>query len=209
MQKCHPREKSLLYIQEEPLPTTPCVVPGCPRTATPPSIYCGEACIEQHTTEMLKYLSERGITTATSASEFVRGSGGVAVTERATGKTLVGIAAPSEKNLAGWLKAHPSYQVLIPSGKGDSRDWLRASSYYLHLLFHFLLPLPLLLLLLLLLPLPLPPIAPTRLPKARRIKDETKKEPESPVKQKFPVLMDAPTVRSNAKKALYQILWLR
>ena len=67
---------------------------------------------------MIKLLSDKGVTIQTSPSEFVRGSGGVAVIEKATGKTLVGIMAPSEKNLASWLKLHPSYQVLLPTGKG-------------------------------------------------------------------------------------------
>ena len=38
--------------------------------------------------------------------------------EKATGKVVMGIVAPSEKNLVTWLKAHPSYQVLLPAGKG-------------------------------------------------------------------------------------------
>ena len=38
--------------------------------------------------------------------------------EKATGKVVMGISAPSEKNLVPWLKVHPSYQVLLPAGKG-------------------------------------------------------------------------------------------
>ena len=41
--------------------------------------------------------------------------------EKATGKVVMGIVAPSEKNLVTWLKAHPSYQVLLPAGKGVYR----------------------------------------------------------------------------------------
>ena len=41
--------------------------------------------------------------------------------EKATGKMLVGIAAPSEKNLTNWLKEHPSFQVLLhKKTKGQS-----------------------------------------------------------------------------------------
>ena len=61
----------------------------------------------------LKKLSDRGISIQSNPSEFVRGSGGVSVIEMATGKMLVGIAAPSAKNLVNWLKQHPSYQVLL------------------------------------------------------------------------------------------------
>ena len=67
---------------------------------------------------MLKLLSNKGVSIQTSPSEFVRGSGGVSVLEKATGKVVMGIVAPSEKNLVTWLKAHPSYQVLLPAGKG-------------------------------------------------------------------------------------------
>ena len=38
--------------------------------------------------------------------------------EKATGKMLVGIVAPSEKNLVPWLKEHPSFQVLLHKKKG-------------------------------------------------------------------------------------------
>ncbi len=69
----------------------------------------------------MKKLSERGISFQSNPSEFVRGSGGVSVIEKATGKMLVGIAAPSEKNLIPWLKVHPSYQILLhKKGKGRS-----------------------------------------------------------------------------------------
>jgi hypothetical protein len=75
-------------------------------------VFCGEECIEQHASNSLKLLSDRGISFQASPSEFVRGSGGVSVIEKATGKMLVGFAAPSEKNLIPWLKEHPSFQVL-------------------------------------------------------------------------------------------------
>lgn len=58
-------------------------------------------------------LSDRGISFHSNPSDFVRGSGGVSVIEKATGKMLVGIAAPSERNLIPWLKEHPSFQVLL------------------------------------------------------------------------------------------------
>ena len=42
--------------------------------------------------------------------------------ERGTGKLLVGIAAPSEKNLIPWLKEHPSYQVYLHAKGGKSES---------------------------------------------------------------------------------------
>ena len=116
---CLPLVVSLSNTQEEPEPTTiQCIGPKCNKPATPPSIYCSDTCIERHAVDRLKRLSDRGISVHATPSEFVRGSGGVPVTEKSTGKTLVGITAPSEKNLVQWLKAHPSYQVLLAAGKG-------------------------------------------------------------------------------------------
>lgn len=67
----------------------------------------------------LKKLEERGISFHANPHEFVRGSCGVSVLEMATGKMLVGIAAPSARNLNSWLKKHSSYQVLLHrKGKG-------------------------------------------------------------------------------------------
>ena len=37
--------------------------------------------------------------------------------DKVTGKTVIGISAPSDKNLVSWIKQHPSYQVLVPGGK--------------------------------------------------------------------------------------------
>jgi len=104
-------------LRQEEL-NTQCIGPGCDKLAPSPSVYCGPACIEKHSAEMLKLLSNKGVSIQTTPSEFVRGSGGVTVVEKATGKVVMGISAPSEKNLVSWLKVHPSYQVLLPSGKG-------------------------------------------------------------------------------------------
>ena len=101
----------LFPFQEEYTGT--CIAPDCGRPTIPPSVFCGEACVDKHASHSIRKLSERGITFQHSPHEFVRGSGGVSVIEKATGKMLVGIAAPSEKNLATWLKEHPSFQVLL------------------------------------------------------------------------------------------------
>ena len=55
----------------------------------------------------------------TTPSEFIRGSKGIGMLEKSTGKTVIGISAPSDKNLPSWLKLHPSYQVIVPSGRGE------------------------------------------------------------------------------------------
>ena len=68
---------------------------------------------------MLRLLAKRGVSIQTTPGEFVRGGGGVSVMERATGKVVMGLAAPSESKLVGWLKSHPSYLVLLPHGKGN------------------------------------------------------------------------------------------
>ncbi len=70
----------------------------------------------------LRRLASRGIKVSTNASEFVKGSGGVGVVEKATNKILMGMCAPSERELVPWLQSHPSYQVLIPD-KGKKCQW--------------------------------------------------------------------------------------
>ena len=87
--------------------------PGCDKPTTPPSVYCSQDCIEKHAAFSLKKLSDRGVLHSDNPSEFIRGPGGVSVVEKGTGKLLVGIAAPSEKNLIPWLTEHPSYQVYL------------------------------------------------------------------------------------------------
>lgn len=100
--------------------TGSCIGPDCNKPTIPPSVYCGENCIEKHASYSIRKLSERGISFHSNPSEFVKGSGGVSVIEKATGKMLVGIAAPSEKNLVPWLKTHTSYQILLhKKGKGQ------------------------------------------------------------------------------------------
>ena len=42
--------------------------------------------------------------------------------EKSSGKTLIGLSAPSERNLVPWLKAHPSYQVLVTTKKAGVRS---------------------------------------------------------------------------------------
>ena len=54
----------------------------------------------------------------TTLTEYVKGAGGITVYEPATKKILTGIAAPGRKVLVPWIKAHPSYKVFLPSGKG-------------------------------------------------------------------------------------------
>lgn len=82
--------------------------------------------MEKYASDSLKMLSDRGISFQSSPSEFVRGSGGVSVIEKATGKMLVGFAAPSEKNLIPWLKEHTSFQVLLHKKKG----WLAVIEWW-------------------------------------------------------------------------------
>ena len=94
-----------------------CIVPQCSAHTTPPSLYCSDACIETYAADSLRDLASRGITFETDPSEFVRGSKGISMVDKATGKTVIGIQAPTDKTLVSWLKQHPSYQVLLPSGK--------------------------------------------------------------------------------------------
>ena len=94
-----------------------CIGPDCSGQTTPPSIYCSDACIENYAEETLKTLASRGVTFETDPSEFVRGSKGISMIDKATGKTVIGIQAPTDKTLVSWLKQHSSYQVLMPSGK--------------------------------------------------------------------------------------------
>ena len=42
--------------------------------------------------------------------------------EKGTGTLLVGVAAPSEKNLVPWLMEHPSYQVYLHTKGGKSKS---------------------------------------------------------------------------------------
>lgn len=79
--------------------------------------------MEKYAADSLKMLSDRGITFQSSPREFVRGSGGVSVIEKATGKMLVGFAAPSERSLVPWLKEHTSFQVLLHKKKGWQGAW--------------------------------------------------------------------------------------
>ena len=37
--------------------------------------------------------------------------------DKASGKTVIGIQAPTDKTLVSWLKQHQSYEVLLPAGK--------------------------------------------------------------------------------------------
>lgn len=108
-----------MCLQEEPATASRCVGPGCEKSTTPPSVYCSQECIEKHASVSLKKLSERGGIHSSNPSEFVRGPGGISVVERGTGKLIVGIAAPSEKNLVSWLTEHPSYHVYLHAKAGS------------------------------------------------------------------------------------------
>ena len=108
------------FSQEEAL--SHCVGPGCEKLSTPPSVYCSQDCVEKHAAYCLKKLSDRGVLHSSNPSEFVRGSGGVSVLEKGTGTLLVGVAAPSEKNLVPWLMEHPSYQVYLHTKGGKSKS---------------------------------------------------------------------------------------
>ena len=37
--------------------------------------------------------------------------------DKAAGKTVVGIQAPTDKTLVLWIQQHPTYEVLLPAGK--------------------------------------------------------------------------------------------
>ena len=106
-----------MCVMQEESESTTCIAPQCSAYATPPSLYCSDTCIEKYSAESLKNLASRGITFETDPSEFVRGSKGISMVDKATGKTVIGIQAPTDKTLVAWLKQHPSYQVLLPSGK--------------------------------------------------------------------------------------------
>ncbi|CAI8029088.1 Death-inducer obliterator 1 [Geodia barretti] len=110
------RKRSFYRIKEES-DAVMCIVPQCSAHTTSPSLYCSDACIETYAADSLRDLASRGITFETDPSEFVRGSKGISMVDKATGKTVIGIQAPTDKTLVSWLKQHPSYQVLLPSGK--------------------------------------------------------------------------------------------
>ncbi len=105
------------------------MVADCKKPTVPPSVYCSDQCLELHASHSLQKLEERGVSLQTNPQEFVRGSGGVSVLELATGKMLVGIAAPSAKNLVSWLKKHPSYQVLLHR-KGKGKQAFNVFTYH-------------------------------------------------------------------------------
>lgn len=90
-----------------------CMIPDCFNMAIPPAIYCGQPCIEKHVAISLKKLANQGVSIQSNPSEFLRGSGGIGVIDKSTNKIMVGICAPSEKELIPWLQMHPSYQVLV------------------------------------------------------------------------------------------------
>ena len=92
-----------------------CMIPDCLNKTTPPSVYCSKECIEKHVSDSLEKLASQGVNLSSNPKEFVKGSGGITVVEKATKKIMVGICAPSEKELVPWLQAHPSYQVFIHS----------------------------------------------------------------------------------------------
>ena len=96
--------------------TSTCIASQCSAQTTPPSIYCSDACLEKYAADSLKSLASHGVTFEASPSEFIRGSKGVSMVDKATGKTVIGIQAPTDKTLVPWLKAHPSYKILMPGG---------------------------------------------------------------------------------------------
>ncbi len=160
------------------------MVDGCPNKTAPPSIYCSKECIETHVTKSLKQLASRGIRVSNDPSEFVKGSGGVGVVEKSSNKILVGLSAPREGELVSWLVAHPSYDILIP-GKGKKCKWFMSCIRYskLTVSLDFIAKL-----------------------KSTKVKAKTEVKSEE---MQYPKLMDPDSVRANAKKALYQILWKR
>ena len=44
--------------------------------------------------------------------------------DKASGKTVIGIQAPTDKTLVPWLKQHRSYEVLLPAGRRDGKRTL-------------------------------------------------------------------------------------
>ena len=66
----------------------------------------------------LERLAARGTNIGTDPMERIKGGGGVTFYEPATRKYLMGVSAPSHKDLLPWLKAHPSYHIFVPAGKG-------------------------------------------------------------------------------------------
>lgn len=51
--------------------------------------------------------------------------------EKGTGMLLVGVAAPSEKNLVPWLMEHPSYQVYLHTKGGKSKSSFAVAKIFL------------------------------------------------------------------------------
>ena len=95
--------------------------------------------------ESLKKLANRGITFETNPSEFVRGSKGISMVDKAAGKTVIGIQAPTDKTLVSWLKQHQSYRVLLPAklrGRGTYIIHVYMYMYIIHVhvyMYHFML----------------------------------------------------------------------
>ena len=79
---------------------------------------CDTCLFFRHAHFTLKKLAARGLSQQSNPQEYVKGVGGVTVYEPATHQILTGLSAPNEKALVPWLKAHPSYKVFMPSGKG-------------------------------------------------------------------------------------------
>ena len=100
----------------------------------------------------------------------------------------MGISAPSERDLVPWLMDHHSFQVLMHKSKGTAVCTCICVCAHTRLYQ-----------------------CAVFLTERRKVKmkQEAKREPESPSKLPKIALMDPESVRANAKKALQQILWKR
>ncbi|CAK8683780.1 unnamed protein product [Clavelina lepadiformis] len=123
-------------IKQEPSPekktARKCIVSTCDNDALPGSVYCSNQCILRHAKESLK-----AITTDKHKAEFkpklLKREEGMFVSKpeykdrvpvicRKTNKVLSGSSAPPRKELAHFLKTHPSYEIHRSQSSSTSHD---------------------------------------------------------------------------------------
>lgn len=81
---------------------------------------CQSFPLPRHMSKALECLAARGTDISSDPSERVKGGGGVTFYEPSTRKYLMGVSAPSHKNILPWLRTHLSYRIFVPAVKGGS-----------------------------------------------------------------------------------------
>lgn len=133
-------------VRTTPTPKTVEPLKACHRTeCSKPilkgSIFCSRECIYRYSNECIKLVelerkknapeastSTKGstvISPAHSTTEFVpteTSQERIAVFEKSSGKIVAGVMAPTKKYLFAWLEEHPTYQVLLQSGKQEIKN---------------------------------------------------------------------------------------